>query len=199
MRFVYNSFAGRFSDSPRAVYEALRARGGDHEHVWLLDPARRDSFPSDVETIELASDAGVAALEAADVLVANTHTEVEWSKPPGTLYLQTWHGTPLKRIHRDVLWAPEGVHERLQRDVDRWDLLVSPNAFSTPLLQRAFRFDREILETGYPRNDLLKSPERAAVRARVRERLGIADGVRVVLYAPTWRDDFVLAGGTDAW
>jgi CDP-glycerol glycerophosphotransferase len=194
---VVGDAAGRFADSPRAIYEALLRVGGDHEHVWLADPARLSSFPAEVATVELASDEGVAALEAADVVVANTHTELEWCKPPGTVYLQTWHGTPLKRIHRDVLWAPEGRHETLQRDVDRWDLLVSPNAASTPWLRKAFRYDREVLEVGYPRNDILSSRGRESVRARVRERLGIEDGVRAVLYAPTWRDDFVLAGGTE--
>jgi CDP-glycerol glycerophosphotransferase len=192
MRFVYNSFAGRFSDSPRAIFEAL---GPGHEHVWLADPVHRESFPAGVQTVELGSAEGIAALESADVLVANTHTEVEWTKPPGTVYLQTWHGTPLKRIHWDVLWAPEGRLERLQRDVDRWDLLVSPNRTSTPLLRQAFRFEGEVLETGYPRNDILSSPDREAVRARVREQLGIPDGTRAVLYAPTWRDDFVFSGG----
>lgn len=194
MRFVYNSFAGRFSDSPKAIFDAL---GPEHEHVWLADPAHRETFPADVRTVDLGTPESVAALEAADIVVANTHTEVEWTKRPETLYLQTWHGTPLKRIHWDVLWAPEGRLERLQRDVDRWDLLVSPNQASTPLLRQAFRYEGEVLESGYPRNDVLSSPDREAVRARVREQLGIADGVRAVLYAPTWRDDFVFGGSAD--
>jgi CDP-glycerol glycerophosphotransferase len=197
MRLVYNAFAGRFADSPRALYEELVRRGGDHEHVWLADPKHLDSFPEGVETAILDSPEGIAALEACDALVANTHTEVEWQKKPGAVYLQTWHGTPLKRIHWDVLWAPEGRLERLQRDVDRWDLLVSPNAASTPLLRGAFRYQGEVLETGYPRNDVLSGPERDAIRARVRERLGIAEGTRAVLYAPTWRDDVVFAGGDE--
>ncbi len=197
VRFVYNSFAGRFSDSPRVIWEALR-REGEHEHVWLADPLHGDSFPPDVETVELASEEGVAALEAADVVVANTHTEVEWEKRAGTTYLQTWHGTPLKRIHWDVLWAPEGRLDRLQRDVDRWDLLVSPNRASTPFLRRAFRFDGEVLETGYPRNDILSAPDRDAVRARILEQLAIPDGATAVLYAPTWRDDVVFGDSTGA-
>jgi CDP-glycerol glycerophosphotransferase len=193
MRFVYNSFAGRYSDSPVAIHRALLAAGdAEHDHVWLADPAHLASFPPEVRTVVLDSPEGVAALESADVVVANTHTEVEWQKGPGTTYLQTWHGTPLKRIHWDVLWAPEGRLERLQRDVDRWDLLVSPNRVSTPLLRQAFRFDGEVLETGYPRNDVLLSPDREAIRARVRRELGIPDGKRAILYAPTWRDDFVF-------
>jgi CDP-glycerol glycerophosphotransferase len=76
--------------------------------------------------------------------------------------------------------------------VDRWDLLVSPNAASTPLLRGAFAFEGELLETGYPRNDVLSAPDREAIRARVRAELGIPDGVRAVLYAPTWRDNVLL-------
>src|SRR3954452_10802500 len=190
MRLVYNTYAGRFSDSPRAIYNALRA---DAEHLWLADPAYQDGFPGGVETVEIGAPESIEALESADVVIANTHTELEWTKPPHTLYLQTWHGTPLKRVHRDVLFAPEGTHERLQRDVDRWDLLVSPNRESTRRLRRAFRFDGEVLETGYPRNDGLFAPERDEIRARVRAELEIPDGTQAILYAPTWRDDFVFA------
>src|SRR3954470_6322016 len=196
MQFVYNSFEGRFSDSPRVLHAALAERFPEARHVWIADPVHAEMFPAGVETVAYHSGEDVAALEAADAVVANTHTDVDWDKPPATVYLQTWHGTPLKRIHWDVLWAPEGRLERLQRDVDRWDVLLSPNAASTPYLRQAFRFDRELLETGYPRNDILVSPEAEAVRARVRRDLGIPDGTRAVLYAPPWRDDFVFGDGT---
>jgi CDP-glycerol glycerophosphotransferase len=135
----------------------------------------------------------VAALEAAGVVIANTHTDFEWSKRPDTLYLQTWHGTPLKRVHKDILWSPPGLHDRQQLDVDRWDVLLSPNRASTARLRQAFRYDREVLETGYPRNDVLSAPDREARRAALRERLGIADGTTAVLYTPTFRDDSVFA------
>jgi CDP-glycerol glycerophosphotransferase len=188
MRFVYNSFEGRYSDSPRALYEALCARG-DHEHVWLTDPAHAAGFAAaGVATAGWATAEGRAALESADVLIANTHTDTDWTKPANGVYLQTWHGTPLKRIHWDVLWAPPGRLERLSGDVARWDCLISPNRSSTPLLRSAFRFDGEVLETGYPRNDVLSAPDRDAIRAAVREELGIPDDRTVVLYAPTWRD-----------
>ena len=195
MDVVYQSFEGRFSDSPRTIYEALRRQEPGNRHRWLLDPAHAPGFPSDVETVEYGSEASIEALESADLVVANTHTDLPWRKKPGAIYLQTWHGTPLKRIHWDVLWAPEGRLDRLQGDVDQWDLLLSPNAASTPLLRRAFRYEGEVLESGYPRNDVLLADDRDAVRARVRRELGIADGTTVVLYTPTWRDDFVFEAG----
>jgi CDP-glycerol glycerophosphotransferase len=137
----------------------------------------------------------VAALEAADVLVANTHTEVEWTKRPDAFYLQAWHGTPLKRIHHDVLWAPEGRLQRLDRDVALWDAMLSPNHASTERLRQAFGFGGPVLETGYPRNDVLSSPDRDLRRAKVRAELGLAEGTKAVLYTPTWRDDAYFAEG----
>jgi CDP-glycerol glycerophosphotransferase len=193
MRVVYNSFSGRYSDSPRAVYEALAGRADVH-HTWLSHPAHEHSFPAGARTVRYGSPECIATLEAADVLVSNDHVPLDWSKRPGSTYVQTWHGTPLKRIHHDVRWAPPGRLDRLDDDVALWDHLLSPNRASTERLRRAFRFTGQIHETGYPRNDLLSSPRRFAVRDAVRAELGIPDGKRVVLYTPTWRDDVVFAG-----
>jgi CDP-glycerol glycerophosphotransferase len=76
----------------------------------------------------------------------------------------------------------------LGREAACWDYLVSPNSFSSSVFRRAFRYNGEILETGYPRNDLLLAPGHRDIRARVRRELDIAEDVRAVLYAPTWRD-----------
>ncbi|WP_448613235.1 CDP-glycerol glycerophosphotransferase family protein [Modestobacter sp. URMC 112] len=195
MRIVWNSFRGQYSDSPRALFEALRERGEDHEHLWLTAPGRVGDHPADVATAELASPAARAALEAADVVVSNDHIGFDWDKRPGTTYLQTWHGTPLKRIHNDVLWAPEGRLAYLDTEIARWDALLSPNAVSTPRFRKAFGFTGPVHETGYPRNDLLNSPDRDRIRADVRAQLGIPDGATAVLYTPTWRDDLVFAEG----
>ena len=198
MLVVYNSFDGRYSDSPRVLHETY-ADQYPGEHLWLADPDHLRGFPSGTATVPIASRDAVDALESADLVVANTHLEMEWTKAPGALYLQTWHGTPLKRIHHDVLWAPPGMLDSLDRDVARWDYLVSPNAVSTPRLRDAFGFSGEMLEVGYPRNDVLSSPGRDRVRARVRAALGLADDVTAVLYAPTWRDDeFYLPGAPPA-
>jgi CDP-glycerol glycerophosphotransferase len=195
VRIVYQSYEGRYSDSPRVLHAALARRYPHAEHVWLADPAHAGDFPPGTATVQYASEEACSLLESSDLLVANTHTDFEWDKPDRTVYLQTWHGTPLKRIHWDVLWAPEGRLARLSRDVERWDYLISPNHASTARLRGAFRYEGEVIETGYPRNDILTSPDRHEIRARVRRELGIADGIIAVLYAPTWRDDVVFPEG----
>jgi CDP-glycerol glycerophosphotransferase len=194
VRIVFNSFHGRYSDSPRAVHERLDGRRG-LDNVWLAHPDHAHLFPSDVATVPIDTAEARAVLESADLLIANTHTEVEWDKPATTTYVQTWHGTPLKRIHRDVLWAPEGRLDRLDRDVARWDLLVSPNGASTPRLRHGFRYDGEVVELGYPRNDVLSAPDRDDLGRGIRKALGIDEGATVVLYAPTWRDDEAFREG----
>jgi CDP-glycerol glycerophosphotransferase len=184
---VYDSFAGRYSDSPRALHAWLASRVAA-DHVWLADPAHRAGFPRDVSTVRYGSSASVAALESADLVVGNTHIEIEWDKQPRSTYLQLWHGTPLKTVHRDVRWAPPGRLDWLELDIARWDYLLSPSPASTPRLRSAFRWGGEVLELGYPRNDVLQPPAVDEVRARTRAALGLADDETAVLYAPTFRD-----------
>ena len=186
---VYDSFGGRYSDNARALYRWLRGRV-PAEHVWLAHPAHQAAFPPGVRTVPYGSAESVDVLESADVVLANTHLEIEWTKRPGATYLQMWHGTPLKTVHRDVRWAPEGRLDWLDLDVDRWDYLLSPSPASTPRLRSAFRWEGEVLELGYPRNDVLQPPRVDKVRARVRAQLGLAPDETVVLYAPTFRDRF---------
>jgi CDP-glycerol glycerophosphotransferase len=192
VRVVYFTFRGLFADNPRAVYEGLLGRdAGEFSHTWLCTAKTQGTFPPGVETVLYGTPEAATALAAADVVVANDCMSMQWEKGPGTTYLQTWHGTPLKRIHHD---APvrEGWLTNPDRDVARWDVLLSPNPASSERLRHAFRFGGAVQETGYPRNDVLSRPERDEIRARARAELGISDGTTAVLYAPTWRDDLVF-------
>ena len=188
MRFAYNSFYGRYSDSPRAIYERLLDLGG-HTHVWLVGEGHEHGFPAGCATVPIGSADSVAVLESADVVVSNTYLELDWAKRPGAVYLQTWHGTPLKRIHYDApAIGPDDRLAKLDLDIARWDYLLSPNHPSTARLRQAFRYEGDVAETGYPRNDLLLAPDRDHRRAAVRAELGLDDGTTAVLYVPTWRD-----------
>ncbi|HEX2551048.1 MAG TPA: CDP-glycerol glycerophosphotransferase family protein, partial [Nocardioidaceae bacterium] len=190
---VYATFRGLFADNPRAIYEAIAAdpARADVTHTWLCNEKTRPTFPAGVQTVIYPSDEAAAALGAADVVVANDCMSMQWEKKPGAFYLQTWHGTPLKKIHHDAPLRP-GWLDNPDKDVARWDLLLSQNPLSTDRLSHAFRFPGPVRETGYPRNDVMSGPHRDDVRARVRAELGIPAGTTAVLYAPTWRDDLVF-------
>jgi CDP-glycerol glycerophosphotransferase len=96
------------------------------------------------------------------------------------------HRPPAVR-QRHRLLRPPGA------DIGKWDLLLSQNPFSTPIFRRAFRYEGEICEYGYPRNDILTRG--GPLAGQVRRRLGIPDGKRVVMYVPTWRDNQFYASG----
>jgi len=194
VKIVYSSFFGRYSDSPRAVHQALASREG-LSHVWLADPAHAEAFPPGLDTVPAGGPECVQALESADVIVANHYLSFDWAKRPDTFYLQTWHGTPLKRLHNDGVGERPADHDDTEADVARWDALLSSNPHSSEVFPRAFGFDGVVAETGSPRNDVLRSPTASAVRSAVRRDLGIADGVTAVLYTPTWRDDDLDADG----
>ncbi|MFJ2576409.1 CDP-glycerol glycerophosphotransferase family protein [Kitasatospora aureofaciens] len=188
---LYDVFGGRgYADSPRAVHAELVRRNLPLEHLWVVDDAQAD-LPPGVTPVRIWSPEWYRALATCRYLVGNTHFPDFLERRPGQVVVQTWHGSLLKRIAHDVdnPWlADHGYLDALDRETPHWSLLVSPSPFATPILRRAFRYDGEILETGYPRNDLLaRADERTA--AAVRRRLGIPDGKRIVLYAPTWRED----------
>ena len=200
---LYNSFNGRFSDNPRAIYEELARRGTSAAHVWTAKDSPRDDFPAGASAVVAGSEEHLREVARSRYIVANVEMRESLDKAPGVVYLQTWHGTPLKRIGYDNRYvkANPAAFERDVREYERWDYLISPNGFSTEIFREdAFRgFAGEILETGYPRNDALSAPDRDEVRATVRAALGIAEGQTAVLYAPTWRDNLFHEEGPQAF
>ncbi|MEU9541146.1 bifunctional glycosyltransferase/CDP-glycerol:glycerophosphate glycerophosphotransferase [Streptomyces mirabilis] len=195
---LYAAFSGRqFSDSPRAVYEELLRQGADLEHIWVVED-RRAEIPKGVKVIRRWSREWYEALGRSRYIVTNTHLPHWIRRREGQVIVQTWHGTPLKRIGHDidsVQFADRKYLSKVAEETPSWSFLVSPNRFSTPIMKRAFQYDGEILESGYPRNDVLLSEKTEDLARTVRERIGLPEGKKVVLYAPTWRDDqFYQAG-----
>jgi CDP-glycerol glycerophosphotransferase len=70
-----------------------------------------------------------------------------------------------------------------------WDYLITQNSYSTHIFMRAFGFHNNILEIGYPRNDLLFHKNNLSDIAAIKKKLGLPEGKKLILYAPTWRDN----------
>ncbi|WP_169985279.1 bifunctional glycosyltransferase family 2 protein/CDP-glycerol:glycerophosphate glycerophosphotransferase [Microbispora sp. H10836] len=187
---VFDSYGGgQYSCNPRAVSEELARRHPDVEIVWVTRDGQF-AVPPGVRLVLFGSREHEEALRTSRFVVANRRTQPGWyRKPRGQTFVQTWHGTPLKRLGLDLEGMPYArrvSREELARQVATWDLLLSPSPFATAALRGAFGYEGEILESGYPRNDVLFDPARAR---EARRRLGLTGDRRVVLYAPTWRDD----------
>jgi CDP-glycerol glycerophosphotransferase len=180
---LFESWHGAYSDNPRAISEALRARDPTFEQLWATQDG---GYPPNSRRY-------LEALGRARYVVTNLNMPAYYRKRRGTTYLQTWHGTPLKRIAFDIerpsMPGVKSFLATMRRDVAKWDVLISPNRFSTDVFRQAFRYEGRIIETGYPRNDVLSSPQAAETGQAVRKRLGVPGDARAILYAPTWRDD----------
>jgi CDP-glycerol glycerophosphotransferase len=185
-------------DNPGGIAAELRRRGDSREQLWVVNdwcvPVPEGGTPVLRGTREYFD-----ALARSRWIVSNDDMTLPFRKRPGQSYLQTWHGTMLKRVGFDVenpqFISGAAYFDHLARDVAQWDLLLSQNPWNTPLMRRAFRYQGEILESGYPRDDVMRRPEASWVAESVRDRLGLPPGKRVVLYVPTWRDNQVYANG----
>lgn len=195
---LFSSFDGRqFSDSPRAVHEELLCRDVPFEMLWVVRD-QQARLPEGVRPVPYGGAEWHEALATSRAVVTNTQLPDWFRRGTDQFVVQTWHGTPLKRIGRDLLGTAQANRpyiESLPMRAAQWSLLVSPNRFSTPILRRAFGYEGEVIQSGYPRNSLLHAPDRAKVAAAARERLGIPDDRQIVLYAPTWREDRPTGGG----
>ena len=181
------SFGGRSAgDNPAAICEDLAAHGVGAPLWWsVVDGTVR--VPAGARPVVVGSPQWVEALRTSRVIVTNDHLPSWFSKREGQHLLQTWHGTPIKKLLHD---APRAVTLRYRRLMDRqvpqWDLLLAQSPQAGRRLQQALGYRGPVRVGEYPRNVRLLGG--AEVRRRVRHELGIAPGQPVILYAPTWRE-----------
>ena len=188
---VFESHLGRqYSDSPRAIYEEMRRQGLEFEAVWSYtgSPA---GFPSDATLVRRWSLPYLKALAQAEFWVDNQSYPLKLTKRPETTYIQTWHGSALKRMGFD---EPEWKlrsrpwQEGQQRTLDRFDQFLIRSEHDVRTLARAFRLrEKTLLRVGYPRNDALVRARQAFQRPPLAAELGIPEDRKVLLYAPTFR------------
>ena len=166
-------------DNPLGIAEELRRRGDGREHLWAVTDWSVP-VPEGGTGVLRGTQEYYEALARSKYLISNDDMQAPFRKRDGQFYLQTWHGTPLKKIGFDIanpqFISGTAYFDHLAKDVAQWDLLLSPNPFSTPVMRGAFRYEGEIGEYGYPRNDLLGRSDAAEVAARVRDRLGCPPG-----------------------
>ena len=182
------SFGGRSGgDNPAAICEDLAAHDV-RAPLWWSVVDGTVPVPSGAVPVVVGSQEWVEALRTSRVIVTNDHLPDWFSKREGQHLLQTWHGTPIKKLLHDA--APGSVSLRYQRlmarQVPQWDLLLAQNREAEQRLRRALGYGGQVRVGEYPRNvRLLGGIE---VGRRVRSDLGIGEEQRVILYAPTWRE-----------
>ncbi len=189
---VCQSYYGRgYSDSPKAVAEELLSRGW--KVYWTVKgPAEAASLPQGITPIRVDSPRAIYHQCTAGVWVDNSRKWAYTQKRGNTCYVQTWHGFPLKRIEGDAADAlPEDYLRAAQKDSQMSDLFLSNSKFLTEIYRHGFWYQGEVLEEGFPRNDMLTQPH-PELREKVGKQLDLPAGKKLMLYAPTFRKDMGL-------
>lgn len=204
--FVFSAYNGRgYVCSPKAVYEYMQndPRFADCHYVWLFDHPENYLFLEDninTRVLKNQSKACEKALHTAKYWIFNFRALDHWIPKKEQCYVQCWHGTPLKRLGYDIgasdnaMNSVKEIRDKYCIDTKRFDYLLSPCRFVTETFTSAWnlkQFGKEnvILETGYPRNDFLNTFTEQDVDA-VKMKLGLQDcKKKIILYAPTWRDN----------
>lgn len=189
-KIVFNNFYGKgYGDSPKYIAEEIRKQGLDVDMVWLVNDLSMD-LPQGIRKVRLQSMKASFELSTAKIIVSNVRATLPYKKKRSQYYIQTWHGSvAFKAIEKDAIdkLRPDYVREAVA-DSKSIDLFLSSNSIQTHEIQSCFWYDGEIFESGSPRNDMLFKGD--DVKRSIKQSLGLSPDTRVVLYAPTFRDDF---------
>lgn len=187
-KVYFSCFHGRmYNESPKYICEALHDICPDAKFVFRLnkDGMKQTDIPPYVIKIKQNSLKMLYHMATAKVIVKNTNFKPYMKKFADQYYVQTWHGDRgVKRIAMDA--HPDQPNR--YPDNKYMDLGLSASDFGRDIyFRRAMRYEGEMLDVGTPKNDILVNiPEGLA--GKVRGKLGIAAGEKVLLYAPTFRD-----------
>ncbi len=207
---VFCVFSGRgYSDSPRALYEYMvnREEYQNYRYVWVFQQPQRfrwleEQFPN-TSVVAWAGSAYQKAMAAAKYWIFNYRVSDHIWPRADQVYLECWHGTPLKRLGYDletngnVMNSNSEIRQKYDLDAAKFRYILSPSAFATEKFTSAWNLkaigkESAVIQEGYPRNDFLLNHTEADVE-RVKKSLQITPeaigGRKVILYAPTWRDN----------
>ncbi|WP_310604866.1 CDP-glycerol glycerophosphotransferase family protein [Anaerosporobacter sp.] len=202
---VFGSNLGRnYSGNPKAIYENMVEQGLDNNYriVWFFEDENM-KIPGNARVEKYGRFKYLYYMAVAKVWVFDCRQPQFLIKKKEVMYIQTWHGTPLKKLALDmkeVTMAEGKDTEEYKKDfydnAQTWDYLLSQNSYSTAIFRRAFSFYKTMVEVGYPRNDILFTGNKEETITKLKKELGLPLDKKVILYAPTWRDDEFYCQGS---
>ncbi|MFF2290328.1 CDP-glycerol glycerophosphotransferase family protein [Peribacillus butanolivorans] len=195
---LYQSYHGKaMVDSPYAIFKKLinDPKYSRFKHVWVLEST--DNPYSDlykglknVEFVKVHSYKYIKYLASAKYLINNNTFPPYFQKKDGQIYINTWHGTPIKSLGKDMK-GEVGQHKNIQRNFLHTDYILNPNKYTANKLVDSHDLDGiysgNIVVEGYPRIDLTLDANKDEVKSLLSKVVNIDLSKKIVLYAPTWR------------
>ncbi len=195
---LFESNLGRnYTGNPKAIYEEIVRQGLDKKYrCYFIFEDTKIVIPGTAKKVKRNRFRYFLLFARAGVWISDSRFPMYIIKRPECRYIQTWHGTPLKKLALDMdtvfMAGEKGIDDykkNFYENAQTWDYLISQNHYSTEIFRRAFGFKKEMLEIGYPRNDILFQMNHPEDISNLKLRLGLPLDKRIILYAPTWRDN----------
>jgi Putative glycosyl/glycerophosphate transferases involved in teichoic acid biosynthesis TagF/TagB/EpsJ/RodC len=205
-QILFESFNGKLpGDNPLAIYNEVIKEIDSRYLYWGVKKQyfleAKTQFP-ELNFVSRFSFKWIWVATRAHFWVFNARMPHWLKKNKKTTYIQTWHGTPLKRLGVDIpnVAMPGTDTSQYKKnfiyEANRWDYLIAPNKYSQEIFKTAFQFKNTFLTSGYPRNDeLVIHRQDTNYQNELKQHIIGKTAGRVILYAPTWRDDYYISKG----
>ena len=206
---LFEAFGGRnYTCSPKAIYEKMLSmpQFKNFKFVWAFLDTDIHDVKEDKRTtiVKSKSKEYYKYCSIAKYWIVNSIMEESLTKKKGQVYVQCWHGTPIKKLRCDievdgsVLNTIKEIRKRNDIDAKRFDYFISPSKYCTEKFISAFnlkKLNKEniIIEEGYPRNDFLFNKTQKDITL-IKEKLKIPINKKVIFYLPTFRDNQHTSG-----
>lgn len=201
----FSSFNGKYyTDSPKAIYLYMKNNPEfkNYKFIWAFSKPEEHKELEDENTIivKQGSKKYEQYLLTAKYWVTNHRVYDHIYPSKKQVYVQCWHGTPLKRLGCDLKSTDNALNtlkemkNKYLLEAKKLNYMVSPSKFTSEKLTSAFDLkkvhkENNVIEQGYPRNDFLYNYTEDDV-IKIKEKFGIDKiNKKVILYAPTWRDN----------
>lgn len=144
--------------------------------------------------VQRLSEEYAKAMATSHYLLNNSTMIASFVKRDEQVYVNTWHGTPLKHMGFDL--PSLTANENVLRNLLLTDYIISPNAHTTTLFLEKYKLDGlyegTIIENGYPRIDFTFQTSRHHVIEDLKQlQLDIDEKKDILLYTPTWKGNSV--------
>ena len=192
--FCISMSGNNYGDNVKYLSDYIFSHQQNAEIIWAFSLYFKKSVECPHVAVKLYSFKYYYHILTSKYIVSNARLNQRMlHKRRGQIYLQTWHGTALKRLGYDIK-KDRNLLQRIAQpdvfefDVKNTDIMVSGSQFMTNIFRDSFRFTGKIIETGTPRNDIFFSnhPE---IRERICSLYGIDKDTQIILYAPTFRSN----------
>lgn len=183
----------RYDDNQKYIMDELHQLRPDVDIVWVKDPKYDYKVPDWMRTVKWRSWRWLYEYATAKIWCNNSMEPDFFVKRKGQLYVETWHGgLGIKKVADDMIGDDAKAGKQtwfLKNASDLADVYISNSDHLSKIYRRAFHYHGPIWKCGYPKNDMLVNDYPEYGR-QARKELGIPEGVKVLLYAPTIRMRF---------